>query len=229
MTRVTTPKLYADSLPRFATQLLLDFLFVGWVVFWIWLGTVVNDGIETLATPGEKIAVAADDLSGSLADAGDFLGGTPVIGGGVSAPFESAADASTALSDAGDSEARAAERLAFWAGMLVAVLPILYLTPRYVPGRVRFVREATAGTRVLAGEADLSLFAWRAATTQPLHRVVRASTDPIGALERGDEDAVRRLARIELDRLGIATPGASSRLDDPAGGGPTAAASRSKS
>ncbi len=196
-------KLYSDSTPRFAAQIAVDFTVACWIVLWIWLGTVVHDGVEVLADPGERISAAADDLAGSRGDAGDALDDAPVVGDEVAQPFESAADASTALGDAGDAEADAARRLAFWGGVVVAVLPILYVLRRYVPWRLRFLLDATAATTVLRGGADLELFAWRAVTTMPLSRVVRVSDDPVGAIRRGDHDAVRRLAELELRRLGV--------------------------
>ena len=206
-------KLYADATPRFAAQVAADFGVLCWVLLCVWLGTVVHDGIEVLADPGDRIAAAAADLSGSLSDAGDALDGTPVVGDQVAAPFGSASDASAALGDAGGSEAEAARRLAFWAGVLTALVPIVLVGRRYVPWRVRFLRDATAADRVLRGDADLELFAWRAVTTMPLHRVARVSDDPVGAIRRGEADVVRRLAALELGRLGL----------DPGSGGERAA------
>jgi hypothetical protein len=173
-------------------------------VLWVWLGVVVHDGIEVLADPGERVSVAADDLAGSLADAGGTLEGTPLVGDQVSAPFGSASDAASALGDAGASGSEAVRRLAFWAGVLVALVPIGYVARRYVPARVGFVRDASAADAVLTGDADLEVFAWRAVTTLPLSRVVRVSRDPVGAIHRGDTDVVRRLAELELGRLGLA-------------------------
>ena len=196
-------KVYADAMPRFTLQLALDFGFVCWVLLWIWVGLAVHDAVEVLAEPGERINASATDLSDSMADAGDYLDGIPAVGDGVASPFESASEASTAIADAGDSEVRAVERLAFWAGVLVAGLPILYLAPKYLPGRIRWIRNASGGQRILHGDADLDVFALRAITSQPLHRLARVSDDPVGALRRGDHDTITRLARLELDRLGL--------------------------
>lgn len=197
-------KLYADAPTRRTLQVVADVAVLCWLVLWIWLGTVVHDGIEVLADPGDRISAAADDLAGSLGDAGDALDGTPVVGDDVAKPFDSAADASYALGDAGTSTADAARRLAFWAGVVVAVLPILYVGRRYAPWRLRYVLDASAADTVLRGDADLDLFAWRAVTTAPLSRLVRVTDDPVGAIERRDAATVRRLAAIELDRLGLA-------------------------
>ncbi len=199
-------KLYASSAPRFAAQLALDSLLVCWLLFWIWVGTVVNDGIENLAEPGVRISSSASDLSDSLSDAGDVLDDVPVVGDGVAAPFDQAAEASDSMAAAGDAEARAAEKAAFWLGFAVAALPILYVAPRYLAGRVRWIREATAGQRFLDSEADLEIFALRAINNQPLNVLARVSDDPVGALRRGDAPEIAALAQLELRRTGLEAP-----------------------
>lgn len=203
-------RLYADHPRVLAVQVVADLAVLVWVVLWCWLGTVVHDGIEALTAPGERLSSAADGLSGSLRDAGGALGGTPLVGDEVAAPFESAADASDAMGDAGDQSVAAVERLAWWSGLVVAVAPVVLVARRWLPWRVGWARQAQAADRVLAavrrGEADLELFAWRAVATQPLHRLVRVSDDPAGALRRRDPRTVAALAALELDALGLAVP-----------------------
>lgn len=208
-------KLYADSTGRFATQLLLDALLVGWVVLWIWVGNTVHDGTLELAGPGERTAASATSLSESMSDAGSYLEDVPLVGGGISAPFEQAADASTALADAGEATVRAVERLAFWLGLSIAVIPILVVASRYLPGRVRFAREASAAQRYVDGPADLELFALRAIASQPLHVLARITDDPVGAWRRGDADVVGRLAGLELAEHGIVSATRDHRHDPP--------------
>ncbi|MDN4175167.1 hypothetical protein QWY28_19540 [Nocardioides sp. SOB77] len=199
-------KLYADSTPRFAIQLALDALLVGWVVLWIWVGTTVHDGTMELAGPGERTAASATSLSESMGDAGRYLEDVPLVGDGIASPFEQASDASTALADAGEATVRAVERLAFWLGVSIAVIPILVVGSRYLPGRVRFVREASAAQRYVDGPADLELFALRAMAHQPLHVLSRVTDDPVGAWRRGDGDVIDRLARLELAEHGLQPP-----------------------
>lgn len=210
-------KVYADATPRFALQLALDFGFLCWVLLWIWVGMVVHDGVEVLAEPGERINASATDLSGSLDDAGDTLSGIPAVGDTAATPFEKAAGAADAMADAGTSEVEAVERLAFWSGVVVGGLPILWLAPKYLPGRIRWIRNANGGQRILRGDADLEVFALRAITTQPLHRLTRVSDDPVGALRRGDADTIARLARLELDRLGLRVAGSGTGEGEPEG------------
>ncbi|MCR6030922.1 hypothetical protein GGQ22_05645 [Nocardioides sp. zg-579] len=199
-------KLYADATPRFATQLALDALLVAWVVLWIWVGTTVHDGTMALAGPGERTAASATSLSESMGDAGSYLQGVPLVGDGIAAPFQQASDASQALAETGESTVRAVERLALWLGLSIAVIPILVVASRYLPGRVRFAREAAAAQQYVDGPADLELFALRAMAHQPLHVLNRVTDDPVGAWRRGDADVIDRLARLELADHGLRLP-----------------------
>lgn len=196
-------KLYADHPARFARQLVADCLFVAWVIAWVAIGDAVHDGTMALADPGHRIDSSATSLSESMTEAGDFLEGVPIVGDGAAAPFDKASDASESLAAAGRAEVAAVERLAFWLGLTLAVIPILVVAVRYVPGRVRFVREATAGQRFVDSPADEELFALRAMTHQPMHVLARVSDDPVGALRRGDTAVIRELAALEMRTVGL--------------------------
>jgi hypothetical protein len=196
-------KVYADTSATFARQLLADALFVGWVVLWVWIGNVVHDA---LAEPGLRAESSATSLSESMTDAGSFLEDVPLIGDGAATPFEKAADASQSLADAGRATADAVERLAFWLGTAIAVIPLLIVGLYYLPRRIRFVREASAGQRFVDGPADLELFALRAMSNRPLHVLARVTDDPVGALRRGDAAVIAALARIELNASGLQHP-----------------------
>ena len=196
-------KLYADSSARFARQLIVDCLFGCWVIAWIAIGHAVHDGTMALAEPGERIESSATSLSESMSEAGEFLGGVPVIGGGAATPFDKASDASESLASAGRAEVEAVETLAFWLGVTIAVIPILVVGAFYLPGRVRFVREATAGQRFIDSAADDELFALRAMTNQPMHVLARVTDDPLGALRRKDAEVIRALATLEMRSVGL--------------------------
>lgn len=196
-------KLYADHPARFARQLVADCLFVAWVIAWVAIGDAVHDGTMALADPGHRIDSSATSLSESMTEAGDFLEGVPIVGDGAATPFDKASDASESLAAAGRAEVAAVERLAFWLGLTLAVIPILVVAVRYVPGRVRFVREATAGQQFVDSPADDELFALRAMTNQPMHVLARVSDDPVGALRRGDTAVIRELAALEMRTVGL--------------------------
>ena len=184
-------KVYADSPTTYTRQLLADALFVCWILVWVWIGTVVHDGTMALAEPGLRAESSASSLSESMTDAGEFLEDVPLIGDGAATPFEKASAASRSLADA---------------GRATAVIPILVVGLYYLPRRIRFVREASAGQRLVDGPADLELCALRAMNNQPLHVLARVTDDPVGALRRGDQAVITALARIELSASGLRPP-----------------------
>lgn len=196
-------KLYADTTTRRLRQILADVLFLGWLGGCLWLGSVVHDGTLALATPGHQIASSAGSLSEGFSDAGARLGEVPLIGPGVAVPFDQAADASDRLADAGQAQVDAVEQLARWLGVSAGLVPALVVSAFYLPARVRFVREATAGRRFIDATEDLDLFALRALARQPMHVLARVHDDPAGAWRRRDPVVVAALADLELRECGL--------------------------
>lgn len=196
-------RFYADSPLRRAVQVTTDLLVIGWLVGWTWLGGVVHDGTSALAGPGRQTDQAASALADNLRDAGGRIGDAPFVGDELAAPFERAAGASDEIASAGRDTVTAVNRLAFWLGLAVALVPILLVLAFYVPGRVRFVREATAGARFIDSADDLDLFALRALAHQPMRVLARVSDDPAGAWRRRDAEVVRQLAELELADVGL--------------------------
>lgn len=199
-------KIYADAPVRRSVQMLGDLLLVGWVYLWVQLALVVRDATLLLAEPGERISDAGTGLAAQLRDAGSAVGGVPLVGDEVRAPFDGAGGAAERIAAAGQSQVEAVQTLAFWLGLSVAAIPILVGLAVYVPLRWRFIRQATAGRRFVDSADDLDLFALRAMARQPLHRLARISDDPAGAWRRGDPEVVRELAALELRDSGLAVP-----------------------
>jgi hypothetical protein len=179
---------------------------VVWVVLWLWLSQVVRDATLGLAAPGRRIEAAGGGLADRLRDAGSAVGDVPLVGDKVRTPFDGAGRAADQIADAGTAQVAAVQDLAFWLGVVVAVLPILLAVLLYLPRRWRFVREATAGQRFVDASADLDLFALRAMAHQPMHRLARISSDPVAAWRSGDPEVVRALAVLELRDAGLSPP-----------------------
>ena len=205
-------KLYADAPGRQARQVLGDLLLVLWVAVWVKLALVVRDATLALAAPGEQIEAAGTGLAGKLRDAGATVGGLPLVGDEVRGPFDGAGDAADQIAAAGAAQVEAVQTLAFWLALAVGAVPILVLLAVYLPLRWRFVREATAGKRFIDSSADLDLFALRAMSNQPMHRLARISDDPVRAWRERDAPVVRALAALELRDSGL-TPPRSGWLD----------------
>lgn len=196
-------KFYADTSGRRTFQLVVDLMFVAWLVMWVWIGLVVHDGTLALAAPGRQTDESASAMAGQLRDAGGRLDEVPLIGDEVATPFDKAADASDGLAAAGRSSVAAVEKLANVLGLSIALIPILVVMAFYVPGRLRFIREATAGLKFIDSGHDLDLFALRALTNQPMRVLAKVSDDPAGDWRRRDPAIVRRLAELELKDVGL--------------------------
>ena len=199
-------KLYADAPGHQARQVLGDLLLVLWIALWVRLSQVVRDATLALAAPGEQIEEAGTGLAGKLRDAGGTVGDLPLVGDQARAPFDGAGDAADCIAAAGAAQVEAVQTLAFWLSLAVGSIPILVVVAFYVPLRWRFIRTASAGRRFVDSGADLDLFALRAMSNQPLHRLARISDDPVRAWRDGDPDVVRALAALELRDTGLGLP-----------------------
>jgi hypothetical protein len=194
---------YAELPAVRARQVILDAAVVVWVVLWVGIGRRLDQLIERLAGPGRSLQEAGRSLSGRAGGLGKDVGSLPVVGHALRAPFAAVSAGGQSLQDAGIAEQHAMHTLAIWLGVLVAVLPILWLAGRYLPGRRRWIREATAASSIRAASSTPDLFALRALAHQPLSQLRKVRPDPMAAYREGDVDA---LAALELARLGLRAP-----------------------
>ena len=191
--------LYAE-LPSFrARQVLADVLALAWILFWAWTGKWIAGLVRGLAEPGRALERAGNELARPLEDAGREVAGVPVVGEVLQRPLDAAAGAGRVLAQAGAGQQEAVHTLATSLGLLFALLPIALLLGLYLPGRLRWLSEASAARR-LRSEGDLELFALRAATRRSLPELKRVSADPAGDLHAGRYGP---LAALELSSLGL--------------------------
>lgn len=199
-------RFYAQSPLRRTWQVLGDAMLLVWLAVWLLVADVVHEAVSALATPGEQLQESAASLGERLRGAGETVSGLPLVGDDVATPFRGAGSAADRIAAAGAQQAEAADALAFWLTLTVALVPTLLALALYLPRRVRFVREATAGARLVDSSADLELFALRALTRQPLHRLATVSDDPVAAWRSREPDVVSALAALELADAGLAPP-----------------------
>ncbi len=199
-------KLYADSAAKRTRQTVADLFLVGWIVAWLLIARNVHAATMLLAKPGVEMTQAGEGLGEKMRSAGSVVDGAPLIGGGLSAPFDGAGAAADRLAAAGASQVSAVGHLAFWLTLSVAAIPILLALAVHVPLRWRFVRGAAASQRFIDSAADLDLFALRALSRQPMHRLARISADPAGDWRRRDPVVVRALGVLELRDAGLRPP-----------------------
>ncbi|RCV52626.1 hypothetical protein [Marinitenerispora sediminis] len=198
-------KIYADRPARRLLQICGDAAALAWIAGWVWAAVALRDALTRLAGPGELLADAGSGLSSSMEDAAERVRELPVVGEGLSAPFGSVGAAGGTLSEAGQRFQEAAGDAALALPLLTALLPGLVVLVGWLPPRVRWVRQAAdvRRARALDGDAADRLLALRALTRVPVGRLARVHADPAAAWRDGDAAATARLARVELDRLGL--------------------------
>ena len=199
-------KLYSDLPGRRTGQLLSDLGVLGWIAVWIWVGRLVHDTVDALRGPADRLTGAGTSLSENMTGAGDQLSRVPGIGDDLQKPFTSAAGTGDQIAQAGRDLGLAVDRVALVLGLLIALIPIVLVVGVWLTLRVRFARRATAAQRFVDADPDLDLFALRAMSRQPMHKLARISDDPAGAWRRKDTDVVWRLALLELRSSGLRPP-----------------------
>jgi hypothetical protein len=117
---------------------------------------------------------------------------------------------------AGQAAQDAVATLALVLAVVLVALPVGWLVLKWLPWRLRYAREAGAARRLLGGTPDLEILAARAVATAPLPRLAALPKGTGAAWRGGDPAAVRALAGLELERLGLRLPAtASAGTTDP--------------
>jgi hypothetical protein len=196
-------KLYADTPARRTRQLTGDLIVLGWVVLWLWLAWELRDRLLKLAGPGEALERAGTSFTGGLNNAGDKVGGLPVVGDDVAGALRDAGGAGNTIADAGRSQQDAVHQLALFVPGLLLLLAIGIVLARWLPGRLSWAREANAASRLLSGPDAVEVFATRAVVRRPTHELAALPDATITRWRAGDPDAASTLAALELRALGL--------------------------
>ena len=196
--------LYADRPLRRINQVLGDVLVAVLVYLGVRLGLGARDRVGALATPGREAEDKARGLGRTMRGAAGDLDDAPVVGGALSSPFRALATTSRDLAGTAQDYQDAVAQVATLTGVLVAGVPIVLLLVLWLPRRAAWVVEASAAVRLMrAGAASSDLLAVRALARQPLPALARLGPDVVGGWRAGDRVAKDRLARLELDALGL--------------------------
>jgi hypothetical protein len=200
-------KLYAERLPTAIRQLLTDIVVVIWVYLWVRAGLWVQDMVEKLAVPGQKLRSAGGGLADNLAEAGGKVSGVPLVGDELVKPFNGAASAARALADAGRQQEEIVDQLALIVALIAVAVPMAVVLFGWLPLRVRWMRRAGIASSVRSEPAGRDLLALRALAGQPLNQLAKLGPDIAQSWRNGDAEAVDALAALELRRLGLSTSG----------------------
>lgn len=194
-------KIYAER-PLWRTrQIAGDLMVVVWIALWIRIGLGVDSLINRLQAPGRFFESAGNDFASNFDSIAERVVDIPLVGDEVQAPFSAVAGAGRSFADAAQSQQEIVHTIAVTLGILFALIPIALVLIQYAPSRLRWIREASAASKLRIDAADLELFAIRAVATRPLYELQRACPDPAAALAARDFGA---LAELELGALGLA-------------------------
>jgi hypothetical protein len=187
-------------------QVAADVGMLAWLVVWVLVARTVHAAVLVLAEPGRAVEDLGRSVAGNMNSAADAARRVPLVGDELAKPFGSLSDAGGSVSGAGQAAQDAVGTLATVLAVVLVVLPVGWLLVRWLPWRLRYAREAGAARRLVAGTPDLEILAARALATAPLPRLAALPDDTGAAWRAGNPRAVRDLAGVELDRLGLRLP-----------------------
>lgn len=200
-------KLYSDFAAQRTRQMTADIVALAIIAVSIAVGVFVFSTVNQLAQFGRQMQTAGADFRTSMTDVGARLGGVPLIGDGISAPFETASSAGDTLASAGQTQQDLVLQAAIALGVGVAALPILLVLLVWLVPRLRFIKRASSTKALLRRGPDTTdLLALRALTNQRVAVIARVAPDALSAWRRGDPEVMRQLADLELRSLGIRLP-----------------------
>jgi len=201
-------RFYAEVPERVTRQVIADLLAVGWLGLFGWLGSRAHALIMNLAAPATAIIHGGESVRQAFAAAARTVAMIPFIGDQLAEGLLGVGSAGQALSEAGAAQYDNVTQLATGSAVmtfLVGALPLLVL---WLPPRLRYARAA--GAAVAARDTGADLLALRALARVSTRALRGVSEDPAGDWRRGDQEVVRRLARLELHRLGLRAPAVDS-------------------
>ncbi|HEX2053746.1 MAG TPA: hypothetical protein VHJ78_08500 [Actinomycetota bacterium] len=194
-------KVYAELPGRRLRQLLGDAALAGWVGLSVAAGRRVHELVSSLASAGNLLVDAGTDLERNTSSVQGAVLRVPVIGNFLKERFDGLVGAGRSLRQAGMNQIETVNSLALWLGCAVALLPILLGLWIWGTRRLRWVREASAVSRLRADPANLYLFALRAAATRPIKDL--SSSAGRAALTSFQSGDYAPLADLELQQLGL--------------------------
>ena len=196
-------KLYSDFAGRRTVQIFADLIAVGLIALVIWGAVLIHAAITVLDEVGKNLKGAGDGFQKTMSDAGDTLGGVPLIGGGIRAPFDAASGAGGLLAQAGQAQVNLVDTAALVIAIASAVVPILVILFFWLRPRFRFARRATRAYRISQLADGVQLLALRALVDGDAKELHRVAERPVEAWRHGEVGVVRALAALELREAGV--------------------------
>ncbi|MCM3500898.1 hypothetical protein M3667_03270 [Microbacterium sp. P26] len=196
-------KLYSDFAAQRARQMTADVVALALIALSVSAGVAVFATVDQFSQLGRQIQSTGLDFRASMTDVGTRLGGVPLIGEGISAPFATASSAGDTLAAVGQTQQDLVRQAAIALGVGVAALPILLILLIWLLPRLRFAMRATRTRDLIRAGVTTDLLALRALTNQKVGAITKVAPDAVTAWRRGDAEVMNRLAGLELRSVGV--------------------------
>ncbi|MDT7751072.1 MAG: hypothetical protein QOD96_4734 [Pseudonocardiales bacterium] len=194
-------KLYAERPGRVARQLLADLLGLAWLAGFGWAAAGARELMLRLQVPANSLTNAGTSIGDAFAGAARTAAKVPFVGAQLAAALDTGRAAGQSLAGVGEQQLTTIAELATGTAVLVALVGALPALVLWLPLRIRYAR--LAGAAVACRERNADLLALRALTAVSVRRLRAVTEDPASGWRRNDPDVVRRLAALELRRLGL--------------------------
>jgi hypothetical protein len=190
-------------IPASSTVTAPDAVVVLWAVLWIALGLGVVQSTRSVAELGGTVSQTGSAVS----QVGGVINDIPLLPDDVSGASQSVQEAGASAEVNGADAQDAADRLAIYLGVAIAIIPSVPIIGLYLPIRIGRIRERRAAQRSLslhgADPRFQEFLARRAVEKLPYEDLMAVSAHPWDDMKQGRFTA---LAAAELHRLEIYQP-----------------------
>lgn len=191
---------------RLIGQLLSDVVAVAFIIV-LWLVRPhIDSFIKGFATPSRVVAERTGMLHDNVSDVASTVNDWPFIGKAARVPFDAMAKQLSAISDSAYDQVATIEQVAWVTSWVVFAVLLLVVLVVWLPNRLKYLHLTHHTAAIARDPHGDDLLALRALTTQPLNKLRKVDQNPATAWRNGDQDAITKLAELELKRVGIKSP-----------------------
>lgn len=199
-------KLYSELARQRSRQVIADVIGVLVLALGVVVAVTVRNTIAAFDAIGKDVQSSGEGLAATMSDAGENLSATPLIGGSIRVPFDSASTAATTLAQAGENWQLGVYTLAAVAGWAVAAIVLAVLVLAWIRPRVRGAVRRGAVARLTRSPGAVELLAFRALVEHPAREVLALDPAVVERWRHGDPAVTRQLATLELNAAGLRAP-----------------------
>ena len=196
-------KPYAEVSARAGRQGGADLGALCWLILFIAMAGHAHTVVLSMRAPVAGMIAAGNGVIDVFHRMTGIAQLVPFVGDELVSALQSGEQIGQSLINAGQQQFDSIGGLASGTAALVVLAGILPLLVLWLPVRLRYARAA--GDAVVKRDAPggMDLLALQALTRVPLRLLHPVAEDPAKAWRDGDPETVRKLAALELDRLGL--------------------------